>query len=266
MELKDRIVVVTGAAGGIGAAMAARFARDGARCVIVTDRDAEGAKRSAAAIREAGGSAEAHGLDVSSEAAIAALVDDVTARFGGIDLFCSNAGVIVEGGAEAPDSGWDLSWSVNVMAHVHAARAVLPQMLARGEGYILNTASSAGLLTALGAAPYSVTKHAAVAFAEWLAITYGDRGIRVSLLCPQAVKTAMLDAATSGSAASAVKSAGVVLTPEHVADQVGEAIAAERFLILTHDEIGGYMQRKAADTDRWIGGMRRFAAAAAQGD
>lgn len=266
MELRDRIVVVTGAAGGIGAAMATRFAQDGARCVVVTDRDAEGAGRTAAAIRAAGGSAEAHGLDVSHEAEIVALVDQVIARFGAIDLFCSNAGVIVEGGPETPDTGWDLSWSVNVMAHVHASRAVLPHMLARGEGYILNTASSAGLLTALGAAPYSVTKHAAVAFAEWLAITYGDRGIRVSLLCPQAVQTAMLDAATSGSAASAVKSAGTVLTPEHVAGQVSEAIAEERFLILTHEEIGGFMQRKAADTDRWIGGMRRFAARAAQGD
>jgi NAD(P)-dependent dehydrogenase (short-subunit alcohol dehydrogenase family) len=149
------------------------------------------------------------------------------------------------------------------MAHVHAARAVLPSMLARGDGYLLNTCSSAGLLTALGAAPYAVSKHAAVAFSEWLAITYGDRGIRVSALCPQAVRTNMLAAAAGGDAASAVKSAGKILNPEDVADQVADAILAERFLILTHAEVADFMTRKATDTDRWIGGMQRFAAKAA---
>ena len=260
MNLKDCVVVVTGAGSGIGAALASRFARDGARAVIVADRDEVGANRVADALGADGRCVEARRVDVAVESEIKALVDDVVARHGRIDLFCSNAGVIASGGAEASDAAWDLSWSVNVMAHVYAARAVLPHMLERGEGYILNTASSAGLLTALGAAPYTVTKHAAVAFAEWLAITYGDRGIKVSLLCPQAVQTAMLDAAMSGSAANAVKSAGAVLTPEDVATQVSEALAEERFLILTHPEISTYVQRKATDTDRWIAGMRRFAA------
>lgn len=260
MEIRGKIIVVTGAANGIGEAMAARFAADGAAHVVVADRDIGNATRVADAIIAAGGLAEAAEVDVAIEAQIAGLVERVIAERGTIDLLCSNAGVIVEGGPEADDEGWARSWSVNVMAHVHAARAVLPHMLARGEGYLLNTCSSAGLLTALGAAPYAVTKHAAVAFSEWLAITYGDRGIRVSALCPQAVRTNLLAAAASGDAANAVKSAGTILEPETVAAQVVEALAAERFLILTHAELGGFMVRKATDPDRWLSGMRRFAA------
>lgn len=261
MELTGKVALLTGAGNGIGAAMAIQFARDGAEHLVIADHDLAGAESVAAAIRDEGGSAEACAIDVSSEDQIRDMIDLVVAQHGRIDLLVSNAGVFAQGGPEADDAVWDRCWSINVMAHVHAARAALPHMLARGEGYILNTASSAGLLTALGAAPYAVTKHAAVAFAEWLAITYGDRGIRVSVLCPQAVRTAMLDAASAGQGAKAVASAGDVLTPSDVAVQVRDAIRDERFLILTHAEIGGFMQRKAADTDRWIGGMRRFAAA-----
>lgn len=264
MELKGRVVVLTGAGNGIGAAMASTFAREGAAHVVVADRDAAGAATVVDSIRAQGMSAEACAIDVSSEAETRALAERIIAECGRIDLFVSNAGVFGQGGPEAEDVLWDRCWSINVMAHVHAARAVLPHMLARGEGYILNTASSAGLLTALGAAPYAVTKHAAVAFAEWLAITYGDRGVRVSVLCPQAVRTAMLEAATEGAGAKAVASAGTVLEPEEVAQQVCEAIREERFLILTHAEIADYMRRKAGDTDRWIAGMRRFASS--QGD
>lgn len=263
MDIQGRTVVVTGGANGIGEALARRFGSDGAAFVLVADRDLAKAEHVAERIRIAGGHAAAQAVDVAVEEQAAAMIARVIADHGRIDLVCSNAGIIVEGGPEAPDAGWNLAWNVNVMAHVYAARAALPHMLARGEGYLLNTCSSAGLLTALGAAPYAVTKHAAVAFSEWLAITYGDRGIRVSALCPQAVRTDMLAAAAGGNAASAVASAGTVLEPADVAQQVIEALAAERFLILTHAEIAGFMQRKAADTDRWLGGMRRFAASAA---
>ena len=261
VELKGKVAVLTGSGNGIGAAMAAQFARDGAAHLVVADRDLAGAENVAAGIRDEGGSAEACAIDVSSEDQIRDMIERVIAHHGRIDLLVSNAGVFAQGGPEVDDAVWGKCWSINVMAHVYAARAVLPHMLARGGGYILNTASSAGLLTALGAAPYAVTKHAAVAFGEWLAITYGDRGIRVSVLCPQAVRTAMLDAASAGEGAKAVASAGDVLTPADVAIQVRDALRDERFLILTHAEIGGFMQRKAADADRWITGMRRFAAA-----
>ena len=260
MDIAGAVIVVTGAANGIGEALARRFAADGASHVVLADRDIANAERVAAEIVSAGASAEACALDVAQEAQVAAVVADVVRDHGRVDLFCSNAGVIVEGGPEGDDTGWDLSWQVNVMAHVYAARAALPNMLERGAGHLLNTCSSAGLLTALGAAPYAVTKHAAVAFSEWLAITYGDRGIGVSALCPQAVRTNMLAAAAEGDAANAVKSAGTVLEPSDVAEQVVTALAENRFLILTHPELSGFMIRKATDTDRWLGGMRRFAA------
>lgn len=260
MDISGSSVIVTGAANGIGAAMAQRFARDGARVVILSDIDGAGADDVAARINSAGGRAIATQGDMSREADVRALVDLAEADWDGVDLFCSNAGVMIQGGPEAPDQDWAAAWNINVMAHVHAARAALPAMLARGHGYFLNSCSSAGLLTALGAAPYAVSKHAAVAFAEWLAITYADRGIGVSALCPQAVRTKMVEDAMSGEAGNAVKSAGRMLEPEDVADQVAAALAANQFLIVTHEETRDYVTRKVADPDKWIRNMARFAA------
>jgi NAD(P)-dependent dehydrogenase (short-subunit alcohol dehydrogenase family) len=259
MEIPGSNVVITGAANGIGAAMARRFARDGAK-IIVADLDGNGAEAVAAQIKAVGGTAIAAQADVSREADVKALVDIAEASWGRIDLFCSNAGVMVQGGPDASDSDWSMAWNINVMAHVYAARAVLPAMLARGSGYLLNTCSSAGLLTALGAAPYAVSKHASVAFSEWLAITYADRGIGVSALCPSAVRTKMVEEAMDGDAGNAVKSAGRMLEPDDIADQVTVALAANRFLILTHEETHEYVTKKAADPEKWIRNMRRFAA------
>ena len=193
MKLRDKVAVVTGGASGIGRALCRRFAAEGARGVVVADVDAAGATTVAEEIRGL-----AVRADVSREDDVIELIKRATAAYGAIDLFCSNAGIALEGGVETPDNDWQRIWDVNVMAHVYAARAVLPGMLARGGGYLLQTASAAGLLTQIGSAPYAVTKHAAVAFAEWLAITYGDRGIRVSCLCPQGVRTNMLAEAESG--------------------------------------------------------------------
>lgn len=273
MELRDKVVVVTGAGSGIGRALATRFAEEGASGVAVADLEADRIDQTVATITGAGFRAIPFRCDVSVEADVQALVAATVDAFGPVDLFCSNAGIAVGGGVEAPDADWQRIWDVNLMAHVYAARAVLPSMLSRGEGYLLNTASAAGLLTNLGAAPYAVTKHAAVALAEWLAVTHGDEGIRVSCLCPQGVATRMLlgddaeaiaDGAPlpSGDEAgqSSVLAAGAVLTPSQVADAVVAGIAAERFLILPHAEVGGYYAKKAADPDRWIGGMRRFQA------
>ena len=261
MNISDSSVIVTGAANGIGAAMARRFARDGARVVIVSDIDGPGAGLVADQINAAGGRAVAVQSDVSREADVEALVALAAADWGGVDLFCSNAGVMIQGGPETADTEWTLAWNVNVMAHVYAARAALPAMLERGSGHFLNTCSSAGLLTALGAAPYAVSKRAAVAFSEWLAITYADRGIGVSALCPQAVRTKMIEDAMGGDAGNAVKSAGHMLEADVVADQVVAALAAGQFLIVTHEETLDYAARKVADTDKWIRGMSRFAAA-----
>jgi NAD(P)-dependent dehydrogenase (short-subunit alcohol dehydrogenase family) len=252
MRLADKVAVVTGGAAGIGRALCRRFAAEGARGVVVADLDAAGAERVA---RETGGLAVP--VDVSREADVAALVARATAAYGPIDLFCSNAGIALEGGVEVPDRDWQRIWSVNCMAHVYAARAVLPGMLARGQGYLLQTASAAGLLTQIGSAPYSVTKHAAVALAEWLAVTYGDRGIRVSCLCPQGVRTNMLAGAQTGTGRFLLEGA---LEPEQVADAVVAGLAEERFLILPHPEVGEYFRRKANDYDRWLRGMRRMQA------
>lgn len=257
MEVKGKVVVVTGGAEGIGAGLARRFARERAKAVIVADRNGEGA---AAVAKEIGG--EAVTLDVSDGAAVAAMVADIEARHGGIDLFCSNAGVgdgdpDKQSAASSPDAVWNRAWNVNVMAHVHAARAVIPGMQARGGGYLLNTISAAGLLSQIGGAVYSTTKHAAVGFAESLAITHGDQGIKVSILCPQGVDTAML---RQGDAASQPQNLDGVLTPDDVAESVVQGLAAENFLILPHPVVLTYMQRKAADYDRWIGGMRRLRA------
>lgn len=248
MQIRDRIVVVTGAASGIGRALARRSAAEGAAAVVVADRDGDGAAKVAA---EFGGMPIE--LDVSDEVAVERCVADVEARFGRIDLFASNAGILLLGGPETPTSDWERIWNVNVMAHVFAARAVLPGMLARGEGYLLNTASAAGLLSQIGSAPYSVTKHAAVGFAEWLAITYGARGIRVSVLCPQAVRTPMVGDTDGGVAA-----VDGMIEPEQVADAAVAGLAEERFLILPHPEVGEYVRRKANDPERWIRGMQRL--------
>jgi len=273
MELRDRICVVTGGASGIGQALCQRFAAEGARTVVVVDRDADGALATANALASRGTALTA---DVTVEADIEAVVERTEAEIGPIDLFASNAGILGFGGIEAPDTVWESVWSVNVLAHLYAARAMVPLMLERGGGYLLSTASAAGLLSQPGDAPYSVTKHAAVAFAEWLAITYGHQGIKVSCVCPMAVDTAMLrggaaagvegaegaDASRAETQAAAV--AGV-LSPERVADSVVAGIRDERFLILPHPDVATFEQRRAADRDRWLAGMRRLSADLASG-
>jgi NAD(P)-dependent dehydrogenase (short-subunit alcohol dehydrogenase family) len=197
-----------------------------------------------------------HPCDVGVEAQVQALVAAATARFGRIDVFCSNAGLIRDGDENTRDADWTLNWQVHVMAHVYAARAVVPQMRARGEGYLLNTASAAGLLTSLPSASYAVSKHAAIALAEWLAIQHGDAGVRVSVLCPQAVETPMI----AGRAGSAAARNDGVISPDDLASVVVEGMDKESFLILPHPQVLEYHQRKAGDYDRWLGGMRRFAA------
>jgi len=251
MEIRDKNVVVTGGASGIGRAMCERFVAEGARSVVVADIDHGGAERVAKQIGGMGVS-----VDVGDEASVRALVDAALIECGPIDLFCSNAGIGAIGGAECPNSEWERIWSINVMGHVYAARAVLPGMLERGEGYLLNTASAAGLLSQIGSAPYAVTKHAAVAFAEYLAITHGDQGIKVSALCPQAVRTAM----TADFEGGGVAGVDGMLEPEAVAECVVEGLRAERFLILPHESVLMYFQRKAGDYDRWLAGMRKLQA------
>jgi NAD(P)-dependent dehydrogenase (short-subunit alcohol dehydrogenase family) len=251
MKLTGKCIVVTGAAGGIGAALARRFAAENPRGIVVSDRDEAGIDAVARSI-----GALAVPCDVTKESQVRALVEEAEARFGPVDLCCSNAGVIALGGAEASDEEWQLSLGVNVMAHVYAARILVPAMLERGGGYLLQTASAAGLLTQLGSAPYSVTKHAAVALAEWLAITYGDQGLKVSVLAPQAVRTAM----TAGVVDGGVAGVDGMLEPEAVADAVVAGIDAESFLILPHPEVLEYFRRKASDYERWLNGMRRLQA------
>jgi NAD(P)-dependent dehydrogenase (short-subunit alcohol dehydrogenase family) len=254
MELESKVVVVTGGGNGIGKALCEAFAMQGAARIVVADLEAGAAETVAAAI---GG--EAAAVDVRDEAQLQSLVRDIEARHGGIDLFCSNAGIIAGDGepwyaSSAPNKTWQAMWEIHVMAHVYAARACLPGMLARGAGYFLNTASAAGLLNQIGDAAYSTTKHAAIGFAEALAITHGDDGIGVSCLCPQAVATRMIGAVEGGG------TAGVdgVLTAEQVAAAVLEGLADERFLILPHGEVETHRQRKASDYDRWLGGMRKL--------
>ena len=252
MNLQDKVVVVTGGANGIGRALCRRFAAEGARGVVVSDIDFDAARKVAD---------EINGLavktDVASEADIITLVAKANEAFGPIDLFCSNAGIGgIPGFEQVSKDDWQRIWEINVMAHIYAARAALPQMLERGSGYLLNTASAAGLLTQIGSAPYSVTKHAAVSFAEWLDITYGDRGIKVSCLCPQGVKTNLLMAgALAGSAGFLLEGA---IEPEDAAEAVVRGLAEENFLILPHPEVAEYFRRKANDYDRWLRGMRRL--------
>jgi NAD(P)-dependent dehydrogenase (short-subunit alcohol dehydrogenase family) len=254
MKLTGKVAVVTGGASGIGAALCRRFAAEGARAVVVADFNAAGTH---AVALEIGASALAIPTDVRVEPEIVRLVAQTIERCGPIDLFCSNAGIAIGGGEGASDDDWQRIWEVNLMAHVYAARAVLPAMLARGEGYLLNTASAAGLLTQADSAPYSVTKHAAVSFAEWLAIAYGDRGIRVSCLCPQGVRTPMLMGAGRREGVGGFLQDGSI-SPEELAEAVVVGLAEEKFLILPHPEVLEYMRRKTGDYDRWLRGMRRF--------
>jgi NAD(P)-dependent dehydrogenase (short-subunit alcohol dehydrogenase family) len=253
VELHDKVIVITGGARGIGRAMVRRFAAENPRKIVVADQDLAGAEEAA---REVDGLPI--GCDVAREAEIVALVERAEAEAGPVDLFCANAGIAVAGGVERPDDEWRRVLDVNFMSHVWTARALVPRMLARGGGYLLATASAAGLLTAPGAAAYSVSKHAVVALAEWLSMTHGDQGLRVSCLCPQYVNTDMLRTALTSAAGASIAASGPVLEPEGVADAVVAGIAAERFLILPHEEVATYFQRKAGDYDRWLAAMRKL--------
>lgn len=253
MQIKNKVIVVTGGASGIGKALCERFAAEGASAVVVADINEAGVS---AVVADIAGQTQAIGVvtDVSREADVQNLVDQALSKFGHIDLFCSNAGIFTPGDENVSNEAWQRIWDINVMAHIYAARAVLPGMLARGEGYLLNTASAAGLLSQVGSAPYAVTKHAAVGFAEWLSITYGSRGIRVSVLCPQAVRTEM----TANTRGGGVAGVDGMLEPEVLAQTVVETLAEERFLCLPHPQVLTYMQRKTGDYDRWLGGMRKL--------
>ena len=256
MNVTGAVVVVTGGASGIGAALCRRFAADGARAVIVVDRTADA---TAALAAEIGGVAEV--VDVTDAQAVADLVERVERDHGAIDLFCANAGILTGIGIEDdPDDLWHRAFEVNVMAHVYAARAIVPRMIERGGGYLVTTASAAGLLTAPGDAPYSVSKHGAVALAEWLSVTYGDRGLKVSVVCPLGVATPMLlDPLADGEfGAQAVAASGRVVSADEVADAVVAGIADERFLILPHPEVSTFWAQKASDPGRWLAGVRRL--------
>ena len=254
MKIAGKVCVVTGGASGIGKALATRFIAEGATAVVIADLNADMVSAVGAEI-----GAQAHALDVRDESAVAALVASVEAKHGQIDLFCSNAGIIgVDGepwwATGADNALWQRMWEIHLMSHVYAARACLTAMIARGEGYFLNTASAAGLLAQIGSAPYSVTKHAAVSYAESLAITHGDDGIKVSCLCPQAVDTAM----TAGTDGGGVAGVDGMLSAEAVAEAVIQGLEAEYFLILPHPEVEEYRQNKARSYDRWLGGMRKL--------
>jgi NAD(P)-dependent dehydrogenase (short-subunit alcohol dehydrogenase family) len=264
MQLKDSVVVVTGAGSGIGAELARRFAAVGARAVEVVDLHLDAAER---VVAEIGPQARASAIDVTDESAVLGLVEQILDRHGHIDLFCSNAGLAtgigLQGGERAA-MAWQQAWEVHVMAHVYAARAVLPSMIAAGRGYLLNTASAAGLLSAPGDAPYTASKHAAVAFAEWLAYQHAHQGIRVSTLCPMGVDTPLLmDGLSAGNAAAkAVAASAEIIGVEQVADAVIEGVSSESFLILPHPQVGTLFAGKAADVQSWLAGMSRLARAA----
>ncbi len=241
---EGQAVVVTGAGGGIGAALAARFAAEGAR-VLVNDIDEARAAEVAARL-----GATALPGDAST---VAAAAPDVLG--GTVDVFCANAGLSSPGDAFADEDVWAAAWDTNVMAHVRAARTLLPHWLERGRGRFVSTVSAAGLLTMIGAAPYSVTKHGALAFAEWLSLTYRHRGVDVHAICPQGVRTDMLTAA--GSAGELVL-APTAIEPEDVADALFAGMAEDRFLILPHPEVADYYRTRATDPDRWLGSMNHL--------
>lgn len=247
MEVQGRIAVITGGGGGIGSAVARKWMADGARHVVVVDRNGEAAESVGKEIGCLG-----LGVDVTNELAMQELVERVERDIGPIDIFFSNAGAGAGGGIEASNADWQMQWELHVMAHVYAARAVVPSMTARQEGYLIQTASAAGLLAAVGSAPYSVTKAACIKLAEVLAIAHGDDGIGVSVLCPQGVNTAMAprqlgDGGTDG-----------IVEPEYVAEIVTDAVREGRFLILPHPEVQTYVERKATNPERWLQGMRRL--------
>ena len=251
MKLTEKIAIVTGAASGIGKALCERFHKEGAAGIAAVDINEDGAKTVAQSVGGVG-----FGADVANEADIVRVVEETEKQYGRIDVFVSNAGILVPDPshvASASNEDWQRIWDINVMAHIYAARAVLPKMIEQGSGYLLNTSSAAGLLSQIGSAPYSVTKHASVGFAESLSIAHHDEGIRVSLLCPQAVRTGM----TAGSDGGVAGLDGMLETDE-VCDAVIKAMDEERFLILPHPEVLTYMQRKTADYDRWLHGMRRL--------
>jgi len=248
MKIAGKVVVVTGAAGGIGMAIARRCLAEGARGIVLADVQAAGL---AAAAQEVGGIAVT--CDVTRESDVQSLIERTRRSFGQVDIFFSNAGLYRPGGEEASTEDWSLNWNIHVMAHVFAARLLMPEMTARNEGYFVITASAAGLLSHVASATYATTKHAAVAFGEYLSITYGNRGVRVSVLCPQAVRTAMTQDLTE-----TTSKVDGMLEPEVLADCVVETMDAERFLILPHPTVLEYLRRKTADYDRWLGGMRRL--------
>lgn len=252
--LTGSVCVVTGGGNGIGAALARRFAAEGAAGVVVVDLDADGARAVADGL-------DGRGVAVAGDVALEELhqrvVATAEARFGPVDVYCSNAGTGAGAGLEAPLEAWQTVWEVNTLAHVLAARAVLPSMLERGRGHLVQTASAAGLLTNLGDAAYTATKHAAVGLAEWIAATYAHRGIRVSCLCPMGVDTDLLRRASEGVAGAVVTGAGEVLSPDVVAGHVVDALADERFLVLPHPEVAGFLQGKVADPDAWLAAMNR---------
>ncbi len=251
MQIKDKIIVVTGAGSGIGKALVEKFMAEGAKTVVGVDINSSTAQKTAAEL-----GCVAMTADVTKEDDVKRVIDDTENTIGPIDLFCSNAGVAVGASEQSANLEWELCWNVNVMSHVYAARHLVPRMLERGHGYFLNTASAAGLLNQIGGAAYGVTKHAAVGFSEWLALTYAHQGIKVSLLCPQAVRTAMTaDANDQGTKAA---SGDGMMEPARLAEIVVEHLEREDFLILTHEEVKTYMQRKSADYNRWIGGMNRL--------
>ncbi len=249
MHIRDKVAVITGGASGIGAALARRFRAEGARSIVVADLQEEALRAVAA---EVGGLAVP--CNVASEDDIRQLVARAEETFGPIDIFCSNAGIARLGDEDVPNEEWQLNWDIHVMAHVYAVRAVAPKMAARGGGYLVHTASAAGLLSHIQSATYSVTKHAAVAFAEWVSIKYRDKGVRVSVLAPQAVRTPM----TARPDGAAVASVDGMIEPEALADCVVAAMAREEFLILPHPGVRDYMLRKASDVDRWLIGMNRW--------
>ncbi len=253
MNLAGKHVAITGGANGIGRALCLRFHAEGARAISIADL--ESAAELAGLVH-----GWAAAVDVGSQSAVEGFVKEAENRHGPIDLFCANAGIFTPGGEELETCEWEQVWNVNVMAHVHAARAVVPAMIARGGGYFLSTASAAGLLSQIGSAPYAVSKHAAVAFAEWLSITYGDRGLKVSCLCPQGVRTRML-IGEDGDRESFLREGSVSV--EEVAEAVVRGLESEQFLILPHPEVLEYFRRKGTDYERWLRGMRRLQAGTA---